>query len=166
MDDLESLLKDVETLMEMQIQGMADFEETQMRAKKALEEKSWVRLEQALASLEFKTEGLNCLEERRHQAWERVRQGLNLPEASFYQVLPRLPSEKRDKIAGLHRDLKLQSLRLKGLTQGIAAYVQTASTLVSKVMQEVNPSFRGRIYSRSGVLKSSQAQSLVLNAHM
>lgn len=166
MDELNRLLKDVETLMEMQIQGMADFEETQVRAKKALEEKNWLKLEQALASLEFKTEGLHCLEERRCEAWKKIQRSVADEEASFYVVLPRLPAEWREKISSLHRDLKIQTLRLKGLTMGISAYVQTAGTLIRGVIQEINPAFRGRLYSKNGFLKASEAQSLVLNAHM
>lgn len=166
MDELNRLLKDVETLMELQIQGLADFEETQMRAKKALEEKSWLKLEQSLASLEFKTEGLHCLEERRFEAWKKVQLAVADESSSFYQVLPRLPAEWREKISFLHRELKIHSLRLKGLTLGISAYVQTAGNLIRGVIQEINPAFRGRLYSKNGFLKASEAQSLVLNAHM
>ena len=165
MEKLDRNLLDLKSLMELQIQGMDQFQDTQLAAKAALETKSWPALERSLLSLDFQSEGLRCLEERRHELWTRIQQQVLGREAKFYETLPRLPEPWRDPMAALFRDLKLRSLRLKGLGLGIATYVQTAGALVKAVIHEMNPTLKGRMYSRSGFIRGGEAQPLVLNAH-
>jgi hypothetical protein len=165
METLERSLADLKSLMELQIQGMDQFQDTQLAAKAALETKSWPLLERALQSLDFQSEGLKCLEERRNALWLRIQLQVLGHEAKFYETLPRLPEPWRDPMATLFRDLKLRSLRLKGLGLGIATYVQTASALVKAVVHEMNPALRDRVYARNGILRGRNAHPLVLNTH-
>ncbi|MEI8093046.1 MAG: hypothetical protein WCG80_02440 [Spirochaetales bacterium] len=165
MDTLERNLLDLKTLMEMQIQGMDHFQDTQLAAKAALQTKTWPALEKALQSLDFQSEGLRCLEERRDALWRGIQLRVLGREGKFYEVLPRLPEDQRELLAELFRELKLRSLRLKGLNLGIATYVQTASALVKAVVHELNPTLRGRMYSRSGFIRGGEARPLVLNTH-
>lgn len=165
MEAIERALKDLVTVMELQIQGMQGFQQTQLAARDALNGKDWPALERALHSLDFQAEGLRCLEERRHDLWSSLQVRLMGREGRFYETLPYLPEDCRQPLTRLHQELKVQTVGLRGLSQGLAAYVQTAGALVKAVVHELQPSLKGRMYSRSGSPRTSQAQPLVLNTH-
>lgn len=165
METNDRMLRDLVTVMELQVQGMQTFQATQLGARDALKSKDWPALERALHSLDFQAEGLRCLEERRHDLWITLQNHFLGREGRFFETLQALPAEHQDDVARLHRELKLQSLGLRGLSQGLAAYVQTAGAVVRAVVQELQPQLKGRLYSRSGSPRTAQAQPLVLNTH-
>ena len=165
MDKINRPLRDLVTVMELQIQGMEAFQATQLAARDALKVKDWPALERTLHSLDFQAEGLRCLEDRRHGLWTDVQRATLGREGRFYETLPWIPEEYREILGRLHRELKTQTLGLRGLSQGLAAYVQTAGALVRAVVQEIQPGLKDRLYSRSGSPRSAQAQPLVLNTH-
>lgn len=163
MDAIDRPLRDLITVMELQIQGMTGFQATQLAARDALKDKDWPALERALRSLDFQAEGLRCLEERRHSLWSEVQKAALGREGRFFETLQKLPEEHQETLARLHRELKLQTIGLRGLSEGLAAYVQTAGALVRAVVHELQPALKGRLYSRSGSPRTAQAQPLVLN---
>lgn len=165
MDAINRPLRDLVTVMELQIQGMEGFQASQLAARDSLKEKDWPALERALRSLDFQAEGLRCLEERRHTLWAQVQIALLGRQGRFYETLPLVPEEFREPLGRLHKELKTQTLGLRGLSQGLAAYVQTAGALVRAVVHELQPQLKGRLYSRSGSPRTAQAQPLVLNTH-
>ena len=144
---------------------MEAFQVTQLVARDSLKEKDWPSLERALHSLDFQAEGLRCLEERRHGLWLVVQIATLGREGRFYETLPWIPEEYRETLSRLHKELKSQTLGLRGLSEGLAAYVQTAGAFVRAVVQEIQPQLKGRLYSRSGTPRTAQAQPLVLNTH-
>jgi hypothetical protein len=152
-------------MMELQIQGMVEFQTTQLEAKEALKDKDWPRLEKALQHLDFQAEGLSCLEERRNEIWKGLQWRTLGREGRFYETVAQLPAEFKEILTRLHRDLKIQAVGLKGMTQGLATYLQTAGSLIQAVIQEIQPALKGRLYSRSGYLRGGDAQPLVLNTH-
>jgi hypothetical protein len=165
MDANDRSLRDLVTMMELQIQGMARFQVTEMDAKEALKTKDWPRLEKALHSLDFQAEGLRCVEERRHDLWTGIQRAVLGREGRFLETIPQLPEEFREPLLRLHRDLKIQAVGLRGLTQGLTTYLQTAGALIQAVVQEIQPALKGRLYSRNGNLRKGDAQPLVLNTH-
>lgn len=162
--DLEPLVS-LRTVMELQVQGMMTFQATQLAARDALKTKDWPGLDRALRSLDFQAEGLRCLEDRRHGLWASVQTQFLGREGRFYETVPHLPEEYREPLTKLHRDLKAQTLSLRALSQGLAAYVQTAGALIQAVVQELQPGLKGKLYSRSGRVCVAEAQPLVLNGH-
>jgi len=165
MDTNDRSLQDLRTVMELQVQGMTGFQATQLAARDALKAKDWSALDRALRSLDFQSEGLRCLEERRHDLWARIQLQYLGREGRFYETVPRLPEPFREPLTRLHRDLKAQTLGLRALSQGLAAYVQTAGALIQAVVHEIQPDLKGRLYSRTGRIRGGEAQPLVLNAH-
>jgi hypothetical protein len=165
METIDRPLQDLLTMMELQIQGMKEFQTTQLEAKEALKAKDWPGLEKVLQALDFQSEGLSCLEERRHQLWTDIQWRTLGRQGRFYETVPRLPEAFREPLLRLHRELKVQTLGLKGLTQALATYLQTAGALIQAVIQEIQPTLKGRLYSRSGYLRRGDAQPLVLNTH-
>lgn len=165
MEDIDRPLRDLVTMMELQIQGMAHFQVTQLEAKNALKAKDWPGLEKSLQSLDFQSEGLSCLEERRHELWSGIQWRLMGREGRFYETVPFLPEAFRETVLRLHHELKIQTIGLKGLTQGLSTYLQTAGALIQAVIHEIQPALKGRLYSRNGLVRKGDAQPLVLNTH-
>lgn len=164
MSTLASLLDELESLMELQVQGIEDFQTTQIRVKQHLVEKDWPALERGLHDMEFKTQGLHHVESRRHDVWQKIRH-LTFPErhADFYQVLTRLDPPRREKLGTLHKQIKLSTLKLKGVTMGIDSYIQATSAVVRAVISEIKPVLKGRLYSRHGQVRTAEAGPMVLN---
>jgi len=158
-------LRDLQTVMELQVQGMQGFQVTQLAARDALKTKNWPGLEKALRSLDFQSEGLRCLEERRHELWSTLQRQYLGREGRFFETISLLPEEFREPLTVLHRSLKVETLGLRSLSQGLAAYVEAAGALIQAVVQELQPTMKGRIYSRNGYLRGGDAQPLVLNTH-
>lgn len=161
----DRMYRDLITVMELQVRGMEDFQVTQLVAAEALKTKDWPALDKALRSLDFQSEGLRCLEERRHSLWAMLQVNCLGREGRFYEVLPWVPETYRETLNRLHKELKTQTLQLKGLSQGLASYVETAGALVRAVVHEIQPALKGRLYSRSGSTRPAQARPLVLNTH-
>lgn len=158
-------LRDLQTVMELQVQGMQAFQVTQLAARASLKSKDWPGLEKSLHSLDFQAEGLRCLEERRHYLWSTLQNHYLGREGRFLETVPLFPEEFREPLTRLHRALKVETLGLRSLSQGLAAYVQTAGALIQAVVQELQPATKGRLYSRNGYLKGGATQPLVLNTH-
>jgi hypothetical protein len=165
MDAVNSSLKDLITAMELQVQGLEMFQNSQLEARDALKAKDWPVLERVLRALDFQAEGLRYLEERRAGLWKGIQLRVLGREGRFYETVPHLPSEFREPLTKLHQQLKLGAASLHGLSQAIAAYVQTASALIQAVVHEIQPALKGRLYSRTGSLKTTSGNPLVLNTH-
>jgi len=158
-------LRDLQTVMELQVQGMQAFQVTQLAAREALKTKAWPALEKALRSLDFQAEGLRCLEERRHDLWSTLQKEYLGGGGRFFETVSLFPAEFREPLTVLHRSLKVETLGLRSLSEGLAAYVETAGALIQAVVQELQPAMKGRLYSRSGYLRGGDAQALILNTH-
>ena len=165
MDANNRPLRDLQTVMELQIQGMEAFQVTQLAARDALKDKDWPTLDHVLQSLDFQSEGFRCLEDRRHELWAGIQGEYLGREGRFYETVLALPEEYRETYTRLHRELKKQTLAVKSLSQGLAVYVETAGALIKAVVHELQPTLKGRLYSRNGSLKGGEPSPLVLNAH-
>jgi|GEM_PF-1830666 len=165
MDENIRQLRDLQTVMELQVQGMQEFQGTQLAARDSLRAKDWVSLEKSLRTLDFQAEGLRCLEERRHHLWSALQLRYLGRSGRFLETCRLFPEEFRDSFTQLHRSLKVETLAVRSLGQGLAAYVETAGALIQAVIQDLNPASKGRIYSRNGYLRGGETQPLVLNAH-
>jgi len=163
MEDIASPLKDLVTAMELQVQGLEIFQASQLEARDALKAKDWPVLERVLRALDFQSEGLRYLEERRSGLWSGIQRQVLGREGRFYETVPLLPEDFREPLKRLHHKLKLEAANLHGLSQAISAYVQTATALIQAVVHEIQPVLKGRLYSRSGSLRSTGAHPLVLN---
>jgi len=165
MDTIDRPLQELVTVMELQVSGMDAFQGAQLAARDALKDKDWPGLEKALRTLDFQAEGLRTLEDRRSALWSDVQRRLLGREGRFYETLALVPEAHREDLSRLHRELKGRAAALRGLSQGLAAYVQTAGAVIQAVVHELQPALKGRLYSRSGHLRGGEAQPLVLNTH-
>jgi hypothetical protein len=163
MDAVNGSLRDLITAMELQVQGLEMFQNSQLEARDALKAKDWPVLERVLRALDFQAEGLRYLEERRAGLWKTIQLRVLGHEGRFYETVPHLPQEFREPLTRLHQQLKLSAASLHGLSQAIAAYVQTAGALIQAVVHEIQPALKGRMYSRNGSIKNAGANPLVLN---
>lgn len=165
MEANDRLVADLATVMEQQVSGMEAFEATHLGARQALGAKDWPSLDRALKALDAQAEGLKLLEDRRHALWSRLQNQLLGRSGRVYETLALVPPEPRQRLTELHRALKVRAVAVRGLTQGLAAFVQTAGALIQAVVQELQPTLKGRLYSRSGYIRGGEAQPLVLNTH-
>jgi AAA+ ATPase superfamily predicted ATPase len=78
----------------------------------------------------------------------------------------RLPAAERDELFALYRQLRLALIRVKGNAGLLGFYLRSLSETLQKVLEELFPHRKGRIYSRSGKAREAEDDSLVVYRHV
>lgn len=82
---------------------------------------------------------------------------------SFYRLASRLPGAEGKELAGLYRNLKSETLRVRIANNNLLDYLGEAKTTVAGFLEAVFPGRKSRVYSRQGALIPADMRSMVLN---
>jgi hypothetical protein len=82
---------------------------------------------------------------------------------SFYRLVSRLPGPEGRELAGLYRNLKSETLRVRISNDSLLDYLGEAKTTVTGFLEAAFPDRKGRVYSRRGALIPADMRSMVLN---
>jgi hypothetical protein len=131
---------------------------------KAISERRWDGLESIIIRLRKKSDLLNQAEDKRVQSFELLKTNLGVPSsAGFFKILPIVKDEKRAQMTESYRKLKLAIYSVKGATLRLSYYFQSLSETFKKVMGELFPHRKGKLYTRTGKLTKTIDDTLVLN---
>jgi hypothetical protein len=83
------------------------------------------------------------------------------PEEGFREVLARVPAGEREELEGLHRRVRVAVERVRCLTGGLDAYISSAVSAMDRILEEVFPERKTRIYTREGGLVDSGRPMMV-----
>ncbi|HEY9595982.1 MAG TPA: hypothetical protein VHE79_15990, partial [Spirochaetia bacterium] len=101
-------------------------------------------------------------DEARDEAFARLRVALDLPAATaFSAVLPALPEAGRVALEDSWRALRVSVVRLKTATGTLRYSAETMSDTLNRMLNEIFPYRRGKIYSRRGTAKTVDGAMLV-----
>jgi hypothetical protein len=82
---------------------------------------------------------------------------------SFYRLVSHLPGPEGRDLAGLYRNLKSETLRVRIANDSLLDYLGEAKTTVTGFLEAAFPDRRGKVYSRQGALIPADMRSMVLN---
>jgi len=134
------------------------------RLQLAVLQKDWIALEETVRVMRVISADIESCELRRTEGYGSLKASLGLsPEDSFYDVLSRLPLEDRQELATLYRQLRIGIAKVRSITDGIDAYVSATVGTMRDILDEIFPERKGKIYSRSGSVSSSDTSSMVVN---
>jgi hypothetical protein len=134
--------------------------------QRALLEKDWTSLQSVILKIRDLSQLIAFVENARDCLYMSMRENLEIPEsANFYDFLVKLPIEDRDELAVAYRNLKQAVGMVSSLTGGIDAYIGSTVSSMSKVLEELMPSRRLRLYGRNGVRKVRD-QPLMVNTSL
>jgi hypothetical protein len=125
----------------------------------ALLEKDWTRLQAVILKIRDLSQLIAYVENARDCLFTSLREGMGVPEnAGFYDFL----AGDRDELAVVYRNLKLAVGMVSSLTGGIDAYIGSTVSSMGKVLEELMPSRRLRLYGRNGA-RQVRDQPLMVN---
>jgi hypothetical protein len=154
--EFKSILQDENACIE-------EFISQEQEVKSAMMERDWPKLERALGDLETQSGFLSVLEEKRQDLWKEIMdEGKWEQNQSFHEIMAHFPKEWRENLGSLYRQVRMNTLRLKGMTEGIDAYVR-ATTAVIKEAIGPEAGGKGATYNQKGSLNTAPQRPLILD---
>ena len=84
-------------------------------------------------------------------------------EYSFSSLISALPEIERKALSCLHRELKMELLKMRALNETFIDYLNEAKTLASAFITAVCPARGGKLYTNKGKAVSPDLRSIVIN---
>lgn len=129
--------------------------------------KDWPTLDRVIRVMNEYSEEIVRADELRSRTYDALRSRIGLPSGGlFSELLDSIPSESREQLSELFRELKVAVMRVRSLTGGVDAYVESSNTTLRSVLQELYPERKGRLYSRSGASTEHAETPVVVNHHL
>lgn len=151
-------------VMENECKLLTQLRNAETELKGSIHAKDWEGLDRVMKQMELLSENLADLESSRHEAYETLRDGMGLPfDATFYQVIVRLPPDFRDHLAELYRTMKFTIFGIQAITYCIDEHVQTINGTMHQILNELYPHRKGNIYSKEGRSRQADSNPLLVN---
>jgi hypothetical protein len=130
-------------------------------------EKRWEDIEGIIGRLRENSQTLNSIEENRWSSFDAVKIRLGIArDAGFLSLLPLVPAEVREELLSTYRKLKVAVYSVKGATTRLTYYFKSMEESFRKVMGELFPYRKGRLYAKDGKPTKVPADALLLNKHL
>jgi hypothetical protein len=123
----------------------------------------WANLDGKLREVHAMSEKASQAEQMRAVVYQKIRRSCQAgTEEHFQEILFRVPVEDRGDLSGLHRRVRLAVERLKHLTQSLDAYISSSVRTMDRILEEIFPDRRNRIYTQRGEILGA-ARPLVVS---
>lgn len=143
------------------------FHSEEKKLKGYLGEKDWVKLQSILENIDRLSVGLALVEKERNRCFTAFCRQLTASEGlSFYSMVAHLPNDLKANLTEKYRNLKLQVLKVQGVTRNIESITSTLSDTIRNTIEELYPYRKGKIYSSRGRAREGQMNPLVLNEQL
>lgn len=132
--------------------------------KQDVKNKNWQSLEKNLKDLQKRGEKIAHKEEERVLIFRQIVESLGLKKnIPTKEVLAFLDMKLRRKISLLNSRLKIEVIKLVTTVKGLKYYLHTVSELILRILEEVFPYKKGKIYSSGGKPKTASQDPVVIN---
>jgi len=132
------------------------------RLRSSLEARSWGPGLAVAQAIEQSAAAIERAEVAREQAFEALRDALDLPrETAFSAVLPSVPEGQRQGLEESWRRLRSSVVRLKTASSRTHYAADALSEALNRILEQVFPYRKGKIYSRRGKATSVSGALLV-----
>ena len=154
-------------IIEEESQLLEKFHTEEKKLKGYLGEKDWEKLQVILENIDRLSVGLALVEKERNRCFSSFCRQLKAGEGlSFYSMIARLPDDLKANLTEKYRNLKLQVLKVQGVTRNIESITSTLSDTIRNTIEELYPYRKGKIYCSKGKARESQMNPLVLNQQL
>ncbi|MEJ2663809.1 MAG: hypothetical protein P8107_07170 [Spirochaetia bacterium] len=163
MKELKLFIKD----MQNEAALLKEFAELEDQMQLCAGENRWEDIERVIGELKGKAGTLNSIEECRCASFDALKKKLGLPcETGFLKLLPIVPVTERERLLSAYRKLKVAVFSVKGATTRLTYYFRSMEGSFKKVLGELFPHRKGKIYSKDGRPKKVPDDALLLNKHL
>ena len=151
-------------LMVKEVSLLARFAARQEEVIRLVAKSEWLKLEKILSELRHLSTQIESLEEERNARFCSLRGAAGLgEEGSFLQLVARLQPPTGGELLDLHRKLKIAVIRVKGSCGRLEYFVQSLSDSLTRVLEEILPYRKGKLYQHTGRAKAAAGESIVID---
>jgi hypothetical protein len=121
------------------------------RLRDSFQQKSWGPSLSVAESISRSSLAVEEADAARDEAFEAVRAAMDLPrETTMSAILPSLPSLLRSEMEESWRGLRMAVVRLKTATGRMRYSAEALAFTLNRILEQVFPYRKGRIYTRRG----------------
>jgi hypothetical protein len=132
------------------------------RLRDCFEQKDWNAGLAIAQGIEFAARMTEEADTARDESFAVVRDALGLPrEIAFSALLPALPDETRPSLEEGWRRLRVSVVRLKTTTGRMRYCAEAMGDTLNRILEQLFPYRKGKIYSRRGTATSMSGAMLV-----
>lgn len=160
MQALETFRED----MQCEAERLLAFAKAEEEIQVAVSERRWEALETLILKLRKQSELVNEAEDRRFNSFALLKAELGLPaNIGFLRLLPMIPEDKRQSLSESYRQLKVAVYAVKAATLRLNYYFQSVSETLQKILQELLPHRKGKLYAPNGKTAEPLVDNLIVN---
>ena len=156
------------SVLQNEIEILKKVFDAQFLVRQAVMNREWVDFDEKILKVDRLSEEFSKLEEERTALFSALSNNspsaMGVGEKPFYALIMVLPSEQSRELSILHRELKMQTLKMRALNETFFTYLNEAKTMASAYLEAVCPARGGKLYTRKGSKVSQDLKSIVFNS--
>jgi len=161
------LIDELKNLMQIETELLNGFAGLEVKLQEAFLRRDWSELDALVSKLGSFSGRIEAMEQRRHNTFLELKVSLKLAEKmTFSRVITEMSGADREELSDLYRKLKIAVIRVRGATGRLGYYFRSVSDSANRVLSELLPYRKGRIYSRGGLPRAVEEASLVFNREL
>jgi flagellar biosynthesis/type III secretory pathway chaperone len=153
-------------LMQEEINLLIEYSQAEDSFRNSIYTRSWEQLEKYLEQMKPVSDKLNPVEKDRNREFHKLQTELGVDKgAGFYQTVSMLDDDLREELTGLYRQLKTAVIKVQNINYAIDTHVRIMKETTGKVLEELYPSRKSKIYMKNGKSSSMETMPLVVNRY-
>jgi hypothetical protein len=124
--------------------------------------REWDSIDNAIRDVQTISEKVTQTEQVRAVVYQKIKRSCQAkPEEGFQDIMARVPVEEQGNLPALHRRVRTAVEKIKCLTVGLDTYVNSAAGTMDKILEELFPDRRNKIYTRGGETLASSRPVMI-----
>jgi hypothetical protein len=157
-----ALVRALKDRIDREAELFADLGQEVERLRDSFQQKSWGPSLCLAESIERSSKAIAETDAARDEAFEEVRRAMKVPrETTMSAILPALPDLLRSEMEESWRGLRMAVVRLKTATGRMRYSAEALALTLNRILEQVFPYRKGKIYNRRGAPSSVSGAVLV-----
>lgn len=157
-----ALVRTLKDRIDREAELFADLGQEVERLRDSFQQKSWGPSLSLAENIERSSQAVVLADAARDEAFAAVREAMDLPlETTMSAILPALPDLLRSEMEGSWRALRMSVVRLKTSTGRMRYSAEALAFTLNRILEQVFPYRKGKIYTRRGTPSSVSGAVLV-----
>jgi hypothetical protein len=157
-----ALVRVLKDRIDREAELFADLGHDVERLRDSFQRKSWGPSLSLAESIQLSSQTILEADAARDEAFEAVREAMEMPrETTMSAILPALPDLLRSEMEESWRGLRMAVVRLKTATGRMRYSAEALAFTLNRILEQVFPYRKGKIYTRRGTPSSVSGAVLV-----
>jgi hypothetical protein len=157
-----ALVRVLKDRIDREAELFADLGQAVERLRETFQQKSWGPSLSLAENIERSSQAIEEADAARDEAFAEVRDAMQLPlETTMSAILPVLPDLLRSEMEESWRGLRMAVVRLKTSTGRMRYSAESLAFTLNRILEQVFPYRKGKIYTRRGTPSSVSGAVLV-----